>query len=541
MFRDIKKNNIKWTVKDGLDENILENIYPRLKNFADYPEFSIVKDNNVRTVLFLKPEDNASNRIFVKLYKKGGPGVKAKHLAIPSKAYSEWKGLNYFVNKRLPCPEPLAFSEKKRFGLLDESCLLIEVIPSAFPLNEYIENNILEPDIKNGLIISIARLIKDLHSYNIFYRDLHGGNILIRKNQESLFELFFIDLHKAAFPKKISTWMRIKDIAQFLNSILFSEENRFVFLKEYLGKNDEHLKLFSQKVALKQNKLKNTRIKSRSKRCIKKSSVFESRKNSKETYYGRKDFGKKETDEVLALHTLIKKNKNGPILKSSEKSVITIVEREGKESLCVKENNFINVLYALKNMFRKSRALKSWIASNGLIVRGIDTPPPRAVVEKKFGLFVIKSYIISSFMNEAKELNDYINVFKNPAQIKNKSAFIKACAGVLKNLHSKGIYHSDLKSNNILVTESEKDIWNFYFIDLDRVLFRKDISFYQRANNLAQLNASVSRLMTTKDRLKFFYFYAKDTQLYDNRKKYYQRIIKISRTKKTEIYDISFK
>jgi hypothetical protein len=42
MFRDIKKNNIKWTVKDSLDENIIENIYPRLKDFADYPEFSII-------------------------------------------------------------------------------------------------------------------------------------------------------------------------------------------------------------------------------------------------------------------------------------------------------------------------------------------------------------------------------------------------------------------------------------------------------------------------------------------------------------------
>ncbi len=541
MFRDIKKNNIQWTVNDGLDENILENIYPRLKNFANYPEFSIVKDNNVRTVLFLNPEDNASNQIFVKLYKKGGPGVKAKHLVIPSKAYSEWKGLNNFINKGLPCPEPLAFSEKKSFGLLDDSCLLIEAIPSAVPFNEYIENNILKPDIKKALIISIARLIKDLHINNIFYRDLHGGNILIREKQGALFELFFIDLHKAAFPRKISTGMRIKDIAQLLNSIFFSEENRFVFFKEYLGKNDAHLKLFSQKVALKQNRLKNTRIKSRSKRCIKKSSVFEVRKNSKETYYGRKDFGKKETDEVLALHALIKKNKNGPILKSSEKSVVTIVEREGKESLCVKENSFVNMLYVLRNLFRKSRSLKSWIASNGLIVRGIDTPLPRAVVEKKVGPFVIKSYIISSFMNEAKELNDYINVFKSPAQIKNKSAFIKACADALKNLHSKGIYHSDLKSNNILVTESEKDIWNFYFIDLDRVLFRKDLSFYQRANNLAQLNASVSSLITVKDRLKFFYFYAKDTQLYDNRKKYYQRILKISSTKITEIYDISFK
>ena len=67
MFRDIKKNNIKWITMDSLDENILENIYPRLKDFEDYPEFSIVKDNNVRTVIFFKPEDNASSRIFVKL------------------------------------------------------------------------------------------------------------------------------------------------------------------------------------------------------------------------------------------------------------------------------------------------------------------------------------------------------------------------------------------------------------------------------------------------------------------------------------------
>ena len=541
MLRDIKKNNIRWTVRDGLDEDILENIYPRLKAFADYPEFSIVKDNNVRTVLFLKPEDNASNRIFVKLYKKGGPGVKAKHIAIPSKAYSEWKGLNYFVKKGLPCPSPLAFSEKKRFGLLEDSCLLIEAIPSSFPLNEYLENNILEPGIKNDLIISIARLIKNLHNYNIFYRDLHAGNILIRENQGAAFELFFIDLHKAAFPKKISTWMKIKDIAQFLNSLLFSKENRFLFLKEYLGNSNESLKLFSQKVAIKQNKLKNIRVKSRSKRCVKKSSVFEIMKNSKETYYGRKDFGKKETGTVLALHALNKKNKNGTVLKNSEKSVITIVEREGKDPLCVKENNFINIFYALKNMFRKSRSLKSWIAANGLMVRGLDTPLPRAVVDKKFGPFVIKSYIISSFMKEAKELNDYIDIFKNPEQLKNKSAFITACAMIFKKLHDREIYHADLKSNNILVTAGKSKSWKFYFVDLDRVLFSTKISFYQRANNLAQLNASISKLMTVKDRLKFFYFYAKDTQLYQHRKKYYQRILKISRTKITGIYDISFK
>jgi len=108
-------------------------------------------------------------------------------------------------------------------------------------------------------------------------------------------------------------------------------------------------------------------------------------------------------------------------------------------------------------------------------------------------------------------------------------------------LHDRGIYHADLKSNNILAAADGSKSWKFYFVDLDRVFFSTKISFYQRANNLAQLNASISKLMTVKDRLKFFYFYAKDTQLYHDRKKYYQKILKISRTKKTEIYDISFK
>ena len=544
MFSNIQKNNIRWTIRDNLEESILDNLYLKLKDFAACPDFSIVKENNVRTVLFLKPSKNTPDRIFVKLYKKGGLFEKIKHLVIPSKACSEWRNLKHFDKIGLPCPKPLALSEIKHFGLLDESCLLIEAIPFAFPLNEYVEKNVLSLDKRRSITTSLAGLIRNLHANNIFYKDLHGGNILISKKTESEFDLFFIDLHRAALPRKISERMRIKDIAQLCNSVLCSKTEKHLFLKEYLGKEEaanDSVRTFSRKISIKRARLEKTRIKSRSKRCLKNSSVFEYKKSRRETYHGRKDFGKKETDKVLALHTLIKKNKKGSALKTSKKSFITLVEKEGRDPLCVKENSFVSILYTLKNMFRKSRAMRSWIAANRLLVRNIATPLPFAVVEEKFGPFVIKSYIISSFMNKSKELNEYINVFKNPAQVKSKSAFIKACAGVLKNLHSKGIYHADLKSNNILVTESEKDIWNFHFIDLDRVLFKKDISFYQRANNLAQLNASVSRLMTAKDRLKFFYFYAKDTPLYSNRKKYYQRILKISRKKITEIYDISFK
>jgi tRNA A-37 threonylcarbamoyl transferase component Bud32 len=107
-------------------------------------------------------------------------------------------------------------------------------------------------------------------------------------------------------------------------------------------------------------------------------------------------------------------------------------------------------------------------------------------------------------------------------------------------MHGRGIYHADLKSNNILVADRGPDQWSFWFVDLDRVRFQKSLSFSQRANNLAQINASVAEVMSLRDRLKFFRFYAKGTEFFSARKKYYKRILAIGRTKNTEPYGIRF-
>ena len=528
---------------NGLDDRLLENLYPRLKNFSASSELSVVKNNNARTALFFRPEQNSSEQLFVKLYKKGKLGHKLKHILVPSKAFSEWKKLRHFNSIGLPSPRPLAFSERKRFGLLGECCLLIEAIPSALPINKYLEKNDLESEKKRELIIALARFIKTLHDNNVFYRDLHSGNILVRKKNEADFELFFIDLHKAALIGKLFEWMKVKDIAQLLNSVFFSDAETLSFIKEYLGEvetESKNLKDFSQKITAKRYKLKQLTIKSRSKRCLKKSTVFSYSKNFKETYHGRRDFGKKEADKVLSLHALNKKNNSGSVLQNSRKSIITLVEREGEESLCVKENRFIGFFYLLKNLFRKSRAMRSWIAANGMLVRKIETPLPCAVIERKRGLFITKSFIVTKYVTGANEINDYINIFRNTSVKHNKASFVKACALFLRKVHDAGVYHTDWKSNNLLVTNNLENSWNFHLVDLDLVLLREKLSFYHRANNLAQLNASISSIMTVKDRMKFFNFYAKGTSLYSERKKYYRKIIAIGKTKSTKPYGITF-
>ncbi len=184
--------------------------------------------------------------------------------------------------------------------------------------------------------------------------------------------------------------------------------------------------------------------------------------------------------------------------------------------------------------------MRSWIAANGMLVRKIETPLPCAVIERKRGLFVTESFIVTKYVTGAKEINDYISIFRNPSAKHNKASFIKACALFLRKVHDAGVYHADWKSNNLLVTNNLENSWNFHLVDLDLVLLREKLSFYHRANNLAQLNASISSVMTVKERMKFFNFYAEGTSLYSERKKYYQKIIDIGRTKCTKPYGITF-
>lgn len=540
MFKKIIKNRIPWTVRQDLPEKTLDNLYARLKNAGSVPGFTIVKANPVRTVVSLPPDEEHRKGLFVKFYKSSTFIEKIKHLAVPSKARSEWRKLNRFRQLGLPCPAPLAFSEVKPFGLLKESCLLLEALPAAVPLNDHMENTSLSAEGRRKIILSLARLVRNLHQQQIFYRDLHAGNILITEKPGPNVSLFFIDLHRAALPGKISQWMQIKDLAQLLNSISLSDSEQAAFLEAYLGKTTGPGR-FRERVAEKQARLESARIKSRSKRCLKNSSVFEKRKAAGERYYGRRLFGKEKTDVILNRHQSVRDETGDRILKKTRKSILTVIEKETPTPLCVKEDRFVSRTYTFKNLFRQSRALKSWIAANGLMVRGLDTPLPLAVVDRKTGFLIRRSFLITEFIKEAKEANRYITVFKDPSQKKNKSAFIKAFAQVFQKLHQQKIYHADLKSNNILVRQTDSQNWTFYFIDLDRVSFNRSLSFYQRANNLAQLNASISDLMTAKDRLKFFYFYAKDTSLYQNRKGCFRKILEISRTKNTEPYGIRFK
>lgn len=345
--------------------------------------------------------------------------------------------------------------------------------------------------------------------------------------------------------------MRIRDLAQLKNSFPVSRTDRLRFLQEYAKTCPSFLKRFkvhARRIEKKAEQLWKIHLKSRTKRCLLKSSEFDVKKDRSQTMFYNKNYSEKLITDILeACHHASSSSKRNVLKETSKEivSVVTINHHEKEFKVLLKESNDSSVLGRLRCMIGKSRARKCWIASRGLRVRNVATPPAIALIEKRCFGIPKQTMMLTEFVDQAYELNDYVlRHFKNDLpsyKAHKKEQFIRELSQIIKDLHQKGIYHADLKSNNILVKEKEGGGWAFYVIDLDRVDFKPHLSFRERSNNLAQINASVADCINLGDRLTFFRNYAKGTPLIKQSHQYYRKILEISRTKITQPYGITFR
>src|SRR6185295_10448853 len=138
--------------------------------------------------------------------------------------------------------------------------------------------------------------------------------------------------------------------------------------------------------------------------------------------------------------------------------------------------------------FIKEGARSVWLNGYGLEVRGIPTPRLHAVQGDR---------VVGDWIEGALPLWDH---FKAKGVSRD---LLHRLARLVRRMHVRGVYHRDLKANNILVRGDE--IW---IVDLDRVDFMREVPAEDRAWNLAQLNAALAEPVTRSDRLRFFFAYA---------------------------------
>jgi hypothetical protein len=188
------------------------------------------------------------------------------------------------------------------------------------------------------------------------------------------------------------------------------------------------------------------------------------------------------------------------LVKNSPEVHVSILKDEG-ERISSKQFCYPHFWGRVKECFRRSKGLKAWVAANGLRARGIPTLKPLALVERKDWMGLKESFLFMEAPASDLEMDRY--VLKGFEGLGRKRFFIKTFARWLGGLHKMSVYHKDMKTCNIFVSE-KGEAWDFHLLDFEDIRLDEKVNREKLFRNFLQLNTSTPRVMTKADRFRFF-------------------------------------
>jgi GT2 family glycosyltransferase len=213
--------------------------------------------------------------------------------------------------------------------------------------------------------------------------------------------------------------------------------------------------------------------------------------------------------------------RGGPeIRKNARESAVTIVEIPGFPPVCVKELRPRGLLHSLKSLFRTTQGVRSFVNGRRLSEEGIGTAYPLALIRRRRWGLIAGEWIVMEVIPGALELDRFmVKMLEAPARTARRRALAKEFGRFLGSLHARRVFHSDLKTCNILVSErgsaaagpsrfrSERSV-SFDLLDYDAVSFGLEPAPRKRLRNLLQIFLSTPAAIGPVERMRFLRAYA---------------------------------
>jgi hypothetical protein len=309
---------------------------------------------------------------------------------------------------------------------------------------------------------------------------------------------------------------------------MWGEREQLQFLDHYFNEMpDESQKreILFQKIYPVMDRLQRKQWRSRTKRCLKESTEFTIQKENGIRTFRRRDFPMDRLERVMEDHRDLVREKPSCLVKHSPEVIVSILNDAG-EKICLKQFCYPHVWGRLKEHLRRSKGLKSWIAANGMRSRGLSTLKPLALVERKSWSGLEESTLFVEALTNDLEMDRY--VLKGFADLNKRRLFIKTFAHWLGDLHKMSLYHRDMKTCNILVSERE-ETWNFHLLDFEDIRMNEKVNRKKLFRNFLQLNTSTPKMMTKADRYRFFKEYLHLNPIVKDPKGFVRNLVEESR------------
>jgi tRNA A-37 threonylcarbamoyl transferase component Bud32 len=154
----------------------------------------------------------------------------------------------------------------------------------------------------------------------------------------------------------------------------------------------------------------------------------------------------------------------------------------------------------LKYCVVPSKAQKEWVMARLALSKGIPSPLPLAVAERRRAMILHDAFLITQAISPSSPLIELITEGE-------QKTLLSRTARLIREAHEAGLFHQDLHAGNILVGNEKKQL---YLIDLHRSRFVRSLSKQRRLWNLAQFFYSLKGWFSSEDKEAFLQQYDKE-------------------------------
>jgi hypothetical protein len=161
----------------------------------------------------------------------------------------------------------------------------------------------------------------------------------------------------------------------------------------------------------------------------------------------------------------------------------------------------------IKDVMRRSKALRALKQTDALLRLGFHAPPVVAAGEERAGGFLRGAFLLMREIEGQPLIQVLRERFVPPlaaAEIGLKRRWLSRLAAEIRRMHASGFVHGDLVPSNVFVGFNPEGEAIFYFMDHDRTRrYPRRLPHRLWRRNLVQLNRIVLPGVSLQDRMRF--------------------------------------
>ncbi len=529
-LQNVRAHGIRWRSVAEFAPTIRRLDLEALRHADRMPPEQVVKDSTTRSV-FRIPDPLAPQGpgLYVKRYKFRDLFDRLRYCVIPPKPVREWRICRALQAAEVPTCDVLAIAVRRRRRLPREGFLVSRELSDTVHVKEFAAERwtACGASLRRELVFELAALTADLAERGFHHTDYHAENLLVRPEGPPGQRLFVTDLH--AIRRRRVARRRLTGMLAMLHGSVPQQVGlgwRVRFLRALLERRDGDaagLRHWARAIAVRTGAHERRHLRSRTKRCLKESSLFTREKTSGFVVHRRRDFPLGAALSAVELHrqslrlyALGGDTGEVEVCRAGRRTEVTLCPSESVPprtlnrpaapqdvlpgAVCVKAYRREKLGARLKDCLRlRSRARGAWVAARGFHVRGLPAARPLALLESRRKLRGEPDYLISRALPAEGELLEFLRVRQPDARERRRLA--RAVADLLNLMDRREVYHPDTKPSNILVSRQGGGL-QLYLVDLERVRFGRPLSRREWVKCLARINAQLPESVSLLDRLR---------------------------------------